>query len=285
MPRSIQALITGDAARLAAALALDPGVARIEAQSLLQHVLGKPRAWVLAHAEQALDEAQASVYQALLQRRFSGEPLAYVLGEREFYGLTFKVTPATLIPRPETELLVELALQRIPRHGRRQVLDLGTGSGAIALSLAHARPEAEIWACDVSAQALAVANENVQRLRLDNVRLVQSDWFAALSAMRFDLIVSNPPYIAEGDSHLSQGDLRFEPAGALVGGTDGLRDIRHLVAESPRALEKDAWLLFEHGYDQAARARGLLGEAGYNNVFSARDLAGIERVSGGQLTA
>ncbi len=281
MSDSIRELLAGDVARLASALALDSGTARIEVQSLLQYALGKPRAWVLAHAEDVLEQSHATAYRALLQRRLSGEPLAYILGEREFFGLTFKVTPATLVPRPETELLVELALQRIPREDKYRVLDLGTGSGAVALSIAHARPNAEIWACDVSAGALAVAQENVKRLGVDNVRLIQSDWFDALPTMHFDLIVSNPPYIAEGDPHLAEGDLRFEPAGALIGGKDGLRDIRHLVAESRHALAKDAWLLFEHGHDQAERARDLLRGGGYENVFSARDLAGIERVSGG----
>lgn len=284
MSDSIRELLAGDAAKLAAVLALDLHTARIEAQSLLQHALGKPRAWLLAHPEQVLDQP-AAAYRTLLQRRLSGEPLAYILGEREFFGLTFKVTPATLIPRPETELLVELALQRVPPQGKYQVLDLGTGSGAIALSIAHARPDAEIWACDVSVDALAVARENVQRLRIGNVQLLESDWFDALPALRFDVIVSNPPYIAEGDRHLAEGDLRFEPVRALVGGQDGLRDIRHLITDSRRALARDAWLLFEHGYDQAERARDLLREGGYENVFSARDLAGIERVSGGQLRA
>lgn len=281
-PRSIRLLLAGDAATLAAALALDPGSARLEAQCLLQHVLGKPRAWLLAHSETALSPEQQAEYEALLRRRVQGEPIAYILGEREFYGLNFKVTPATLIPRPETELLVDLALQRLPPGRAARVLDLGTGSGAIALSIAHARPDAEVWGCDLSAEALRVAGENAQRLRLDNVRLVQSDWFGALAAMRFDLIVSNPPYIAEGDPHLSQGDLRFEPPRALASGQDGLRDIRHLASEGRHFLAPAGWLLFEHGYDQAARVRDLLQKTGYRNVFSALDLAEIERVSGGQ---
>ncbi len=282
MPRSIQQILAGDAATLAVTLPLDPGAARIEVQSLLQHVLGQSRAWLLAHSELPLNATQADSYLALLRRRLGGEPLAYVLGEREFFGLTFKVTPATLIPRPETELLVELALQRIPPRSKSRVLDLGTGSGAIALSIAHARPDAEVWACDISAEALAVASENVGRLKLKNVQLVRSDWCVALPAMRFEMIVSNPPYIAEGDPHLAQGDLRFEPARALAAGENGLRDIRHLVNESRRFLGEGAWLLFEHGYDQAARVRELLHVAGFAGVFSARDLAGIERVSGGQ---
>jgi release factor glutamine methyltransferase len=283
LQRSIQQLLAGDAAKLAVALALDASAARIEVQSLLRHVLNVSRAWLLAHSEQMPDQAQLAAYQALFQRRLSGEPLAYILGEREFFGLAFKVSPATLIPRPETELLVDLALQRLPRHGVHRVLDLGTGSGAIALSIALARPDVEVWACDASAEALGIAQENAQRFQLHNVRLIESDWFAALPAMRFDLIVSNPPYIAEGDPHLSLGDLRFEPARALAAGKDGLRDIRHLVNESKPFLAEGAWLLFEHGYDQAARVRTLLQEGGYCKVFSVRDLAGIERVSGASL--
>ncbi|MHB0926526.1 MAG: peptide chain release factor N(5)-glutamine methyltransferase, partial [Gallionellaceae bacterium] len=243
--------------------------------------------------EQSLNEAQAATYRALLQRRLAGEPLAYILGEREFYGLTFRVTPATLIPRADTELLVELALQRIPkplpsspRQGRSmsefRVLDLGTGSGAIALSIAHTRPDIEVTAVDASPDALEVARENAQHLNTDNVRLLRSDWFTALPSERFGLIVSNPPYIAEGDAHLAQGDLRFEPRGALASGADGLDDIRRIVADTKEYLNAGGWLLFEHGYDQAGRVRELLGAAGYAEVFSARDLAGIERVSGGR---
>lgn len=281
MSRSIQQVIAGDAATLATTLALDASTARIEIQTLLQRTLGVNRAYLLAHAIEALSDDADAAYRRLLERRLAGEPLAYILGEREFFGLTFRVTPATLIPRPDTELLVELALQRMPAAPCR-VLDLGTGSGAIALSIAHARPDVEVWACDVSPDALAVAKENARRLDLSNVRLLESDWFAALPALQFDLIVSNPPYIAEGDPHLAQGDLRFEPARALASGPDGLRDIRHLINESAKFLRQGGWLLFEHGYDQAARVRERLEQAGYADVFSARDLAGIERVSGGK---
>lgn len=281
MPSSIQSHLTQDRAALEAALALDSGTARIEVQLLLQQVLGVSRAYLLAHPEQVLDEAQEASYRALLQRRLTGEPLAYILGEREFFGLNFKVTPATLIPRPETELLVELALQHIPLRGR--VLDLGTGSGAIAIAIAHARPEAEVTAADASPEALEVTRENARRLNIANVRLLQSDWFSALAGECFDLIVSNPPYIAENDAHLAQGDLRFEPRGALASGADGLDDIRRIVASAKQHLNPGGCLLFEHGYDQAARVRELLLREGYAEVFSARDLAGIERVSGGRV--
>jgi release factor glutamine methyltransferase len=247
---------------------------------LLQQVLGVNRAYLLAHPERVLDETQQAAYRALLQRRLAGEPLAYILGEREFFGLTFKVTPATLIPRPDTELLVELALQRIPQHGR--VLDLGTGSGAIALSIAHSRPDAQVTAVDASAGALEVAQDNALRLNVNNARLLHSNWFSALSNERYDLIVSNPPYIEDADAHLEQGDLRFEPRSALASGADGLDDIRRIVADAKHHLDAGGWLMFEHGYDQAARVRELLAAARYAEVFSARDLSGIERVSGGR---
>ncbi|HXU92122.1 MAG TPA: peptide chain release factor N(5)-glutamine methyltransferase [Gallionella sp.] len=283
MPSSIQTLLTQDRAALESALSLDSITARIEVQMLLQHVLGVSRSYLLAHPEQVLDEAKASAYRALLQRRLAGEPLAYILGEREFFGLDFRVTPATLIPRPDTELLVELALQRIPQGGR--VLDLGTGSGAIALSIAHSRPDAEVTAADFSNDALEVARDNALRLKIGNARFVQSDWFSALAGERFDLIVSNPPYIADADAHLSQGDLRFEPRTALASGPDGLDDIRRIVADAKAHLTAGGWLMFEHGYDQAERVRDLLAAAGFAEVFSACDLAGIERVSGGQIVA
>ncbi|WP_435628178.1 HemK/PrmC family methyltransferase [Candidatus Ferrigenium straubiae] len=326
MPYAIQSFQTQNKAVLESALALNSNTARIEVQMLLQQVLGVSRAHLLAHPEQVLDDAQEASYRALLQRRLKGEPLAYILGEREFFGLNFKVTPATLIPRPETELLVELALERIPsplplsrerereeRSGGRgafRVLDLGTGSGAIALAIARARPDVEVTAVDASPEALEVARENALRLlvqhepahistkplvlsevegsvRTDiliaNVRLLCSDWFSALAGERFDLIVSNPPYIAEGDAHLAQGDLRFEPHGALASGADGLDDIRRIVAQAKDHLNPGGWLLFEHGYDQATRVRELLDAAEYAGVFSARDLADIERVSGGAI--
>jgi release factor glutamine methyltransferase len=280
MPYSIQSLLTQDKTALESALALDSSTARIEIQMLLQQVLGVNRAYLLAHPERQLDAMQQATYRALLQRRLAGEPLAYILGEREFFGLNFRVTPATLIPRPDTELLVELALQRFPQRGR--MLDLGTGSGAIALSIAHSRPDAEVTAVDASAEALEVALENARRLNIANARFVHSDWFAALSNERFDLIVSNPPYIEDADAHLEQGDLRFEPRSALASGADGLDDIRRIVADAKAHLASGGWLMFEHGYDQAERARGLLSASGCAEVFSARDLSGIERVSGGR---
>jgi release factor glutamine methyltransferase len=280
---SIQALLQLHGRQLEAALSLDPSSARIEVQCLLQAVLQKNRAYLLTHPEQPLDADQHVRYMALYERRLSGEPIAYLLGEREFYGLPFKVSPATLIPRPETELLVELALQHIPKHGQCRVLDMGTGSGAIALSIAHARPDAEVVAVDASSAALEVAQSNALRLGPGNVRLLHSDWFNALHGERFDMIVSNPPYIAAGDVHLSQGDVRFEPRAALVSGADGLDDIRRIAAQAKDHLNTNGWLLLEHGYNQAAQIRALLQQAGFTGVLSVRDLAGIERVSGGYL--
>ena len=284
LPHSIHTLLTQDRAALTRALELDSGTARLEVQMLLQEVLDVSRAYLLAHPEQALNEAQETRYSALLQRRLNGEPLAYILGEREFFGLTFKVSPATLIPRPDTELLVELALQLILLDTRQQILDLGTGTGAIALAIAHARPDAAITAVDASSAALEIAQENATRLNCRNVRLLQSDWISALGhEERFDMIVSNPPYIAEADPHLQQGDLRFEPRSALAAGADGLDDLRHIIANARTHLRPGGWLLLEHGYDQAASVRELLEKAGYLDIYSARDLGGIERVSGGRI--
>jgi release factor glutamine methyltransferase len=294
--RTVAELLKHGSMQLQAALNLDSSSARIEVQCLLQTVLQVNRAYLLTHPEQLLNADQQARYAALFERRLRGEPIAYILGEREFYGLNFKVTPATLIPRPDTELLVELALQRIPspglsatrsrergwgRGGGFRVLDLGTGSGAIALSIAHARPDAEVTAVDASPEALELAQLNAQRLNLDNVRFLCSDWFSSLLNERFDIIVSNPPYIAADDMHLSQGDVRFEPISALASGADGLDDIRCIAAQAQAHLNGNGWLLFEHGYDQAARVRVLLQQAGFTAVFSARDLSGIERVSGG----
>jgi len=279
---SIRSLLKHHGQQLQETLGLDAGSARIEAQCLLQAVLQVDRSYLLTHPERSLDEDQQSRYTVLLERRLRGEPIAYLLGYREFYGLNFKVTPATLIPRPETELLVELALQRISPDGPFRVLDLGTGSGAIALSIAFDRPGIEIVAVDASKDALDVAQENASRLNIFNVQLMQSDWFSDLIGERFDLIVSNPPYIAADDSHLSRGDLRFEPNIALASGKEGLDDIRHIISHAETHLNPGGWLLFEHGHDQAERVIELLNHAGFSCLFSERDLSGIKRVSGGK---
>ncbi len=281
--RNIAGLVRADASRIIQTLQLDATTARIEVQSLLQYTLNVPRAYLLSHPEQVLDEPQLSTYNALLQRRLCGEPIAYLVGQREFFGLNFKVTPATLIPRPETELLVELALQRMPQNRTCRILDMGTGSGAIALAIAHARPDAEVIAVDASAAALEVARTNAAQLEIRNVNFAHSDWFSSLDEKRYDLIVSNPPYVAADDAHLTQGDVRFEPVTALASGADGLDDIRRIISEAPKHLVTNGWLILEHGYDQAESVRALLEKSGFSGVFSEKDIAGIERVSGGQI--
>jgi release factor glutamine methyltransferase len=264
---------------LQASLPLDP----LENRILLCHATGLSRVQLITRAEQALDEEQAARLQALVQRRLAGEPIAYIVGKREFFGLEFEVSEAVLIPRPDTELIVELALERLPPQGR--LLDMGTGSGAIAVSIAHARPDAAVTALDLSDAALDVARRNAANNDV-RVRFLRSDWFGALDANEtFELIASNPPYIAAGDEHLSRGDLRFEPTGALTDHADGLSALRTIVGGAPAHLVPGGWLLMEHGYDQAASVRALLDAGGYAEVQSWRDLAGIERVSGGRITA
>lgn len=273
-----------DTPRLQHALALDFSTARIEVQCLLQHVLRVNRAYLMTYPERELDAAEWATYKTLLNRRLQGEPMSYLLGEREFYGLMFNVTSATLIPRPDTELLVELALARIPQGQPCRVLDMGTGSGAIAVSLAYHRPAADITAVDASPDALAVAQSNANRLlKNGNLRGLSSNWFSALAGERYHVIVSNPPYIRAADPHLQQGDVRHEPLTALASGDDGFSDLRQIISHAPAHLHPDGWLLLEHGYDQAAEVRALLQQAGFKSVFSERDLSGIERVSGGQI--
>jgi release factor glutamine methyltransferase len=256
-------------------------IGRLEARVLLRHVLRCDEAFLIAHGDDALTAAQSADFGRLIARRAAGEPVAYLTGSREFYGREFAVTPAVLIPRPDTELLIELALQRLPANGG-QVLDLGTGSGCIGVTLAAERPQAQVTLVDASANALDVARVNAHRHAAANTALLCSDWFATLGDARYDLIVSNPPYIAAGDAHLQQGDLRFEPQSALAAGADGLDDIRRIVAEAPSHLLSGGWLLCEHGHDQADACTELLQQAGFKEVFSARDLAGIRRVSGGR---
>lgn len=259
--------------------------ARTEVELLLTRALGVSKARLVAYPELAEQAAGCSRYQDWLHRRMAGEPVAYLLGEREFFGLAFHVDPAVLIPRPETELLVELALARLPPGQVASVLDLGTGSGCIAVAIAHSRPRARVVASDVSAAALAVAATNVSRHAASNVELRQGDCFEAVAGERFDLIVSNPPYVAEGDPHLAQGDLRFEPKRALTSGTDGMQMLRAIATQAPRYLLTGGWLLLEHGYDQADRVRALLAEAGFAELISERDLAGHPRVTGGRWLA
>ncbi len=261
----------------------DAPSARDEAALLLAHKLNVSRAWLVAHDDDEVDETRCAAFDDLVARRVRGEPVAYLTGTRGFHALELRITPDVLIPRPETELLVELALQRISIDAEIRVADLGTGSGAVALAIARERPNARVLATDASQAALNVARDNAQRLGLRNVEFARSDWCAALSDARdFDLIVSNPPYIAEDDPHLAQGDLRFEPRAALASGADGLDAIRTIIRDAPRHLRKGGWLLFEHGYDQGEVVCALLSANGYAQVFTERDLEGRERASGGR---
>ena len=256
---------------------LDP----LENRILLCHALRLTRVQLITQSERRLDEAESDALKALFARRLRGEPIAYIVGLREFYGLDFRVTPDVLIPRPDTELLVELAMERLPTGGA--LLDMGTGSGAIAVAIAHSRPDAVVTALDASAAALAIARENAAAHQA-RVTLLESDWYGALAKdQRFAVIASNPPYIVDGDVHLSQGDLRFEPVDALTDHGDGLSDLRTIIDGAPAHLLSQGWLLMEHGYDQAAAVRALLAGTGFAEVQSWRDLAGIERVSGGRL--
>lgn len=277
-----QALLTDARQRLKEALSLPPDEARSEAQILLCAALNVTRAWLIAHAQQLLTDVQVSDFHKLLHRRLLGEPVAYILGRREFYGLDFAVAPGVLIPRPDTETLVEAVLARIPESAPLRILDLGTGSGAIAISIAVNRPRTQAIAADRSEAALKIARENASRLGATHLRFVTSDWFSALDGEIFDIIASNPPYIADADPHLGQGDLRFEPRNALAAGGDGLDDIRRIVRQAPAHLAPGGWLLLEHGYDQAQPVANLLKQAGFTEIGHAADLAGISRVTLGR---
>jgi release factor glutamine methyltransferase len=255
---------------------------RVDAELLLLHLMQRPGSWLYTHADDVLEMDVQTAYAALVDRRAAGEPLAYITGRRGFWSLDLEVTPATLIPRPETELMVEQALQRLPVDAACDVADLGTGSGAIALAIARERPGARMVATDASTDALVVAQRNAQRHGIANVAFMQGDWLAPLAGRRFEVIVSNPPYIEAADPHLGQGDLRFEPASALAAGADGLDDIRRIVRDARKHLQPGGWLLFEHGWNQGDAVRQLLREAGYTEVFTARDLELRDRVSGGR---
>lgn len=266
------------------------GLARVDAQILLLHSLQRPlhdRAWLLAHDCDTLTPEQAAAWQDALQRRLKGEPVAYITGRKDFFGLTLTVDARVLDPRPDTETLVEWALACLPApmpsSGSPRILDLGTGSGAVALALQHARPDATVWAVDASEDALAVARANAARLDL-GVQFIASNWLSAVDIQctgRFDLIVSNPPYVAEGDPHLAA--LTHEPLQALTSGPDGLDDIRQIIAQAPAHLAPGAWLLMEHGWDQAVKVQALLRSAGFEQVQSREDLTGIGRCTGARL--
>jgi len=269
----VRALVAAGAARIGGS------EARGEAELLLAHALERTRAWLFAWPEHVPTDVQRERFERLVEARAGGMPVAYLLGRRAFWSLDLAVTPAVLIPRPETELLVELALERVPEKVACGIADLGTGSGALALALAHERPLARVRATDLSTHALDVARSNARRLGLANIEFAHGDWCDALGDARFDLIVSNPPYIAADDPHLSRGDPRHEPTSALASGADGLDAIRTIVATAPSHLLPGGWLLIEHGWEQATQVRDLLERRGLSSVRSARDIAGHERVS------
>jgi release factor glutamine methyltransferase len=253
-----------------------------EARLLLAHALGKTDAWLYAHDDDPVDDATARRFKALVEARAAGQPVAYLTGRRGFWTLELEVNANTLIPRPETELLVELALSRLPAGSSARIADLGTGSGAIALAIGKERPHARVVATDASEGALSVAMRNASLNGIANVVFKQGSWFAPLNGERFDLIASNPPYIADGDPHLQQGDLRFEPATALSSGRDGLDDIRDIVAHVGRHLVSGGWLLLEHGLEQGAAIRVLLANAGFSEIVTERDLEMRDRVTLGR---
>jgi len=258
------------------------GLPAIDAQVLLAHVVRRNRTWLVANRDEQLPHREATTFFALAQRRRNGEPVAYLVGRREFWGMSLQVSPAVLVPRPETETLVELALEWLPADRKARVLDLGTGSGAIAMAIARERPLAQVVAVDSSPAALSIARANAYTIGLRNLVLLESNWFERVGDEPFDLVVSNPPYIAAGDPHLGEEDVRFEPIVALVSGADGLDALRAIVTEAPSRLASDGALLVEHGYDQANAVRVLMENAGFGEVVARRDLAGIPRVAAGR---
>ena len=268
---------------LAHAAQIDSPTAQLDAELLLALVLDQPRSYLYTWPEKTVSEAQAASYMALLKRRQRGEPVAYLLGRQGFWTLDLAVAEHTLIPRADTELLVEAALQLADADSALTVLDLGTGSGAVALAVASERPDWRITGVDRIESAVALAQHNQQQLALINAQFLASDWFSALTGQRYNLILSNPPYIAECDPHLQQGDVRFEPLSALVSGPDGLDDIRVIIAQAPSYLLAGGWLLLEHGFEQGSAVRELLEQAGFVEVTSPRDLAGHQRISLGRL--
>ena len=281
-PITIKQLIKDNITKLTSNLILTNYEAKLETQLLLQHALNVDRAWLIAHENDILQANIHEGFEALIKRRLSGEPIAYILGYREFYGLKLKVTAETLIPRPDTETLVQAALAKISPQEKPQILDLGTGTGAIALAIAKHRPQTLVTAVDASQAALNIAIENAQNLNITNVHFVLSDWFTALDGNTFDVITGNPPYIETSDAHLKQGDLRFEPISALASGMDGLDDIREIIDSAALHLNLHGWLLLEHGYNQAETVAKLLIRAGFTEISHALDLSGIQRVTMGQ---
>ncbi len=266
----------------AASTTLDSGTGRLDAEVLLASLLQKDRAHLHAWPGKILPMETCEQYRQLVQRRACGEPVAYLTGQREFWSLALGVSPDTLIPRPETETLVTLALEKIPPDTCLAIADLGTGSGAIALAIAHERPRSRVIATDMSAGALAMAAANARTLGIDNVSFVQGNWCAPLAREYFDFIISNPPYIEAQDAHLGRGDVRFEPRSALASGADGMDDLERIVACARDCLQAQGWLMLEHGYNQAGRVKQRLAEHGYHEISTHRDAAGLERVCMGR---
>ncbi|MDM1696600.1 peptide chain release factor N(5)-glutamine methyltransferase [Thiopseudomonas alkaliphila] len=278
MPTTIQTLLTQSSA------VIESDTAQLDAELLLCQVLGKPRSYLFAWSEQVLTVEQLAHFEQLLARRVAGEPIAYIVGKQGFWSLDLSVEPSTLIPRADTETLVEQALQ-LPLKAQAeglQVLDLGTGTGAIALALASERPNWQVTGVDRVPEAVALAQQNQQQVGLTNARFLTSDWFESLAGSRYQLIVSNPPYIAEQDPHLAQGDVRFEPISALTSGADGLDDIRHIIQQAPKYLARHGWLLLEHGYDQAEAVQALMLAQGFLAVETKQDLGRNDRITFGQ---
>ncbi len=273
--------LKSDAARLAQALDLTPREARLETQMLAARALNVDRTWLIAHDRDEISAPQLAALESLVCRREHGEPVAYILGEREFYGRRFTVTPDVLIPRPETELLVEAALARLALSPSARLLDLGTGSGCLAVTLALECPACTVWAVDKSPAALAVAQGNALHW-MAKVQFMESDWFDNLADETFDLIVSNPPYVASVAPELNSGDVRFEPQSALTAGVSGLDDLQRIAAEAPRHLRPGGWLMMEHGWDQGVACRELLHTQGFFHVETLQDLAGHDRVTLGR---
>jgi release factor glutamine methyltransferase len=259
------------------------GIDRLDAQLLMLHALGRSqndRAWLISHDDEELSEPAGLAFSDFCQRRLAGEPLAYIVGSKSFFGLDLQIDNRVLVPRPDTESLVEWALTlALTSDKTTSLLDMGTGSGAIALAIKHSKPDWQVTALDASVDALSVAQNNAKRLNL-NVNFLQSSWFSALQIIKFNIIVSNPPYIVEGDWHMAR--LTHEPKQALTSGLDGLDDIRKIITQAPQFLISGGWLLLEHGYDQAGAVRNLLAQHGFQRVQSKLDLAGIERCSGGE---
>lgn len=255
---------------------------RLDVELLLAAVLNKPTSYLHTWPEKLVDQDQLALFNEYLQKRLLGEPIAYILGEQGFWSLDLQVGKQTLIPRPDTELLVETCLSQIPKDTRLGILDLGTGTGAIALAIASERPYCRVVGVDFIEGAVQLAEKNRTKLGISNAGFKQSNWFSDLSGQQFNIIVSNPPYIANDDPHLDQGDVRFEPKTALISGEDGLRDIRHIVEQAPNYLLSDGWLFFEHGYQQAKAVQQLLADRGFIHISTFFDLGGNERVTGGQ---